>query len=150
MNSKSLYIVIILLITSCNLSNRRECGFVSMKRLFVDKQYGNDRESFNHYVFINKFYKECLDSTTICKIAQVYADTITDYKPIGVLKFYGSLENYNSKGEKSQYSVFDNDCLVEIFFDINTAKIKSFGFYDSNGENYINTLYWSAINMYKK
>lgn len=82
-----------------------------------------------------------MDSVTMVEAAIHYIDTVKFDLPVLVLKFYCS-DRHMIKGEISQPSEFEHDCIVGIGMDtINNKKPADFYFRSEKGE----LLYWGPL-----
>lgn len=116
-----------LLLFSCQ-EKKGNCSFDNLKTIFYDV----DKKEYIHYVLLETFDRTCLDSSEIVSIAQNYADSVKYGRPVVMIRFFNSDENF-IEGETSQLiTEIDKDCLVTITLDT-ALKPVNFLFYDEDG-----------------
>jgi hypothetical protein len=93
---------------------------------------GEEAESYFHYVLLEGFVKECLDSATVVAHAVTYRDTVTGKRPIAGIGFYSSADRFTPGGIPNALHQ-DADCLVKILFDTKTTNPTDFVFFDEEG-----------------
>lgn len=124
------------------------CHLVKIKTLYVGMgvNAGVDT-SYAHYVLLEGFSKECLDSSSAVNIAHSYLDTTSGKRPIDLVMFYGSDADFPKVGVPYSNNL-DKECLVKMFYNEENKKIYSFIFYNNEGKRTYWGNRWKAKNNY--
>lgn len=119
-------------LVSCGLGTN-ECKIDTIETILTD----SDRGTYIHYVLLEDYHKDCLDSTSILQIAQNYIDTLSVGKPLTSINFYSSNEGFIQNSVSQKMREINKNCICGISFDLNGIP-KMFAFYDDNGK----LIYW--------
>ncbi len=109
------------------------CQFLSIKTIAVVPSLNKGQYRYAHYVLLNGFSRECLDSATVVTLATNYRDTVASKKPVSALFFYSSADRFTPGGVPSVPHL-DADCLVKLGYDSNTSTPRDFIFYTGAGD----------------
>lgn len=110
------------------------CQLRSIKTLaVVQTMYDNGQYRYVHYVLLDGFSRECLDSAAVVTLATNYRDTVVSKKPVSALFFYSSAARFTPGGVPSVPHL-DADCLVKIGYDGNTSTPRDFIFHTGAGD----------------
>nr|WKN34437.1 hypothetical protein K4G66_18840 [Tunicatimonas sp. TK19036] len=126
-----LAIALVTIVMSCE----SKCELEEIKTIFMSGG-GGPRNS--HYILINDFSRECMDSAAMMNIAWGYVDTVSEGLPPNILKFFNSDKDFY-EGETSQdIQKINESCLLSLTLDIPLRKVKDFIFYNDKGD----IIYW--------
>lgn len=137
-NKISSLVVLISAFTSCKEEPEKSCEAKGIRTLFTTVGIHDRDTAFGHYVLIDNFPKECMDSTTMVKMALNYCDTVKMAKPIDVIMFFNSDKDFIPNETSQDMDEINKSCLVVIGFDEKNEKPNDFIFYNDRGER----TYW--------
>lgn len=109
------------------------CQLHSIKTLAAEPSLNNGQYSYAHYVLLDGFSRECLDSATVVTLADTYRDTVTSKRPVDMISFYSSADRFTPGGVPSAPHL-DADCIVTLGYDQHASSPNDFIFYDNQGE----------------
>jgi hypothetical protein len=123
---------------SCGLK-KKNCKLPTPKTIFYD--YDSQAKDYDHYVLLDGFNKECMDSSKMVNLAKLYANSITKGSPALIIRFYSS-EDYFIENEVSQpMHEINRNCLILIGLNKDYTPNR-FNFYNDNGKRIYNGPLW--------
>jgi hypothetical protein len=108
------------------------CQLRSSRTLAVVPGQNGEDKFYAHYVLLEGFSRECLDSATVVALAATYRDTVSGKRPIDLVFFYSSADRFPVGVPSAPH--LDADCLVKLVYDHNTSKPNDFIFYTEAGD----------------
>ena len=128
------FALILINLLSCNSEIDSKCNLKKIKTLFVTEGvYEGKTTGYCHYILINDFSRNCMDSVSMVNMALRYMDTVKIGRPADMFKFFNSDKDFIPNETSQVMEDINKSCLVTIGFDLITLKPNNFIFYDSDG-----------------
>lgn len=111
---------------------QQKCENDQIELIFYDHTIEETGKVYVHYLLLEDYKRDCMDSASIVDIALSYVDTCSVGQPISTLKVFNSRDNFIPNSTSQPLHEISGDCLVNISFN-DTMGISNFSFYDQNG-----------------